>query len=100
MIKNSNGCNLAVDIWSLGCTVLEMTTAKPPWSQYEGVSNSNSNTGTYFTMPILSSKTKLKKIKKKNVRRRKDELKLVCVLAFMFLNQKIISFQIFFGSLY
>lgn len=36
-VMHSKGYSLAVDIWSLGCTVIEMATARHPWHPLEDV---------------------------------------------------------------
>ncbi|TVU14444.1 hypothetical protein EJB05_37914, partial [Eragrostis curvula] len=35
VVINSHGYDLSVDIWSFGCTIIEMATAKPPWHPCE-----------------------------------------------------------------
>merc|ERR1712151_1296556 len=50
VIKQS-GCGRRSDIWSLGCVVIEMATAKPPWPDFNSTMAAAIHIGTSETTP-------------------------------------------------
>ncbi|KAG4991618.1 hypothetical protein JHK87_025075 [Glycine soja] len=60
-LKNQGGYRLAVDIWSLGCIVLEMLTRQPPYSDLEGFENRHEKSRLSMTVTSKTVENRHKK---------------------------------------
>ena len=47
-VVKQTGHGRFADIWSIGCTIVEMATGKPPWSQYGNPVQKKIITGVFF----------------------------------------------------
>ncbi|XP_034046465.1 mitogen-activated protein kinase kinase kinase 3 [Thalassophryne amazonica] len=55
-VISGEGYGRKADVWSLGCTVVEMLTEKPPWAEYEAMA-AIFKIATQPTNPLLPSNT-------------------------------------------
>lgn len=55
-VISGEGYGRKADVWSLGCTVVEMLTEKPPWAEYEAMA-AIFKIATQPTKPVLPSHT-------------------------------------------
>uniref|UniRef100_A0A8C8EP10 Mitogen-activated protein kinase kinase kinase 3 n=1 Tax=Oncorhynchus tshawytscha TaxID=74940 RepID=A0A8C8EP10_ONCTS len=55
-VISGEGYGRKADVWSLGCTVVEMLTEKPPWAEYEAMA-AIFKIATQPTKPLLPSHT-------------------------------------------
>ncbi|XP_035261285.1 mitogen-activated protein kinase kinase kinase 3 isoform X1 [Anguilla anguilla] len=55
-VISGEGYGRKADVWSLGCTVVEMLTEKPPWAEYEAMA-AIFKIATQPTNPVLPSHT-------------------------------------------
>ncbi|XP_049601182.1 mitogen-activated protein kinase kinase kinase 3 isoform X2 [Syngnathus scovelli] len=55
-VISGEGYGRKADVWSLGCTVVEMLTEKPPWAEYEAMA-AIFKIATQPTKPLLPART-------------------------------------------